>query len=394
MAETASLFSVLPPLSIYIHLPWCERKCPYCDFNSHAFRGELPVAEYVDALLKDLEYHIPEIWGRRLISVFIGGGTPSLFSAASINRLISGIRSRIPCVPNIEITLEANPGSCEADRFKGFLDAGVNRLSIGVQSFQGRQLKALGRIHDRKQAFTSVAIAHTAGFENINIDLMYALPGQTVTEAAKDVETAISQSPHHISCYQLTIEPDTYFYHHPPSLPSDDEKWEIQLAIQSLLNEARYYQYEISAYAKPDRQCKHNLNYWQFGDYIGIGAGAHSKISFSNRVIRTQKVSNPNTYMKLVSTSDQIVEVQELSNEDVRFEFLLNALRLKNGFSTSLLRHRTGQSLEKLMADFDQLQREGLLRFDKLHVRTTERGYRYLDDVLQRLLPHSAITAV
>lgn len=387
MRNAKFIFNVLPPLSLYIHLPWCESKCLYCDFNSHPLRGELPESAYLDALLNDLESHLPDVWSRSVTSVFIGGGTPSLFSARGVHRLISGIRARLPCAPGMEITLEANPGSTDVKKFAAFRDAGVNRLSIGIQSFHTQQLKRLGRIHDRTQALAAAQAAHTAGFDNVNLDLMFGLPDQTVRQTVCDIEAALDTQPTHISCYQLTLEPNTWFHRHPPTLPTDDETWEMHNTTQSQLVSAGYGRYEVSAYAKDDRQCRHNLNYWQFGDYIGIGAGAHSKISFSDRVIRSIKTKHPNSYMKYAPTNARLTKSYELTAQDLCFEFLMNALRLTHGFSPLLFQQRTGQSLAVVRKAFADLQQDGLLQVDHDQVKATERGYRYLDEMLQRLLP-------
>lgn len=387
MLKSELIFSAVPPLSLYVHLPWCESKCPYCDFNSHALRGELPESAYLDALLCDLEQHLPEIWGRILTSVFIGGGTPSLFSARGLRRLISGIRARMPCVPDMEISLEANPGSCEVGKFAGFVDAGINRISIGIQSYDDQQLKRLGRVHDRADALRAVEAARTAGFENINVDLMFGLPEQTTPQAVRDIDTAINERPKHISCYQLTLEPNTWFHRHPPALPTEDTAWEIQHAIQSRLGNAGYHRYEVSAYAQNGHQCKHNLNYWQFGDYLGIGAGAHSKISFADRVTRIIKIRHPNSYLSRASTSARIAKSYPVNAQDLRFEFLMNALRLTEGFPPALFQQHTGQTLAGLAPAFSMLQEDGLLRVARSRVKATEKGYRFLDEVLQRLLP-------
>jgi oxygen-independent coproporphyrinogen-3 oxidase len=307
-----------------------------------------------------------------------------------VQRLISGIRARIPCAPGMEISLEANPGSCDRQKFAGFRDAGVNRISIGIQSFYTRQLERLGRIHDREQALAAAEAAHTAGFDNVNLDLMFGLPEQTVQQAVCDMETAINTQPTHISCYQLTLEPNTWFYRRPPTLPADDEIWEMQHAVQSQLTSAGYCRYEVSAYAKDGRQCRHNLNYWQFGDYLGIGAGAHSKISFADRVLRSMKTRHPNNYLNHASTNTRAAKSYALTAQDLCFEFLMNALRLTHGFSPFLFRQRTGQSLARISPAFTELQRDGLLHVDRNQVKATERGYRYLDEMLQRLLPEGA----
>ncbi len=293
----------------------------------------------------------------------------------------------MPCTPGMEISLEANPGSCDVQKFAGFRDAGVNRISIGIQSFHNRQLKRLGRIHDRAEALAAAESAHTAGFDNVNLDLMFGLPDQTVQQALCDIDTAINKQPTHISCYQLTLEPNTWFYRHPPTLPTEDETWEMQLAIQSRLTTSGFYRYEVSAYTKDGRQCKHNLNYWQFGDYVGIGAGAHSKISFADRVMRSMKIKHPNNYLKHASINARVAKSYELTAPELCFEFLMNALRLPQGFSPVLFEQRTGQSSAVVSPAFSELQRDGLLQVDRDRVKATDKGFRYLDEVLVRLLP-------
>ncbi len=386
-------FIVLPPLSLYVHLPWCESKCPYCDFNSHPLRGELPESAYLEALLSDLEFQLPGVWGRRLTSVYIGGGTPSLFSVQGVGDLLGGIRARLPCAPDLEISLEANPGSSDAAKFTGFREAGVNRLSIGVQSFDTALLQRLGRIHDRNQALAAVRAARAAGFDNINLDLMFGLPGQSVAQAVCDIDTAIEQQPAHISCYQLTLEPNTWFHRNPPLCPNEDAIWEMQLAVQSRLAAAGYHQYEVSAYAKNGFRCRHNLNYWQFGDYLGIGAGAHSKISFADRVVRSIRTRHPQGYLTPTQANPSVARSYELTAADIGFEFLMNALRLTQGFSPRLFQQHTGQALSVISPALGELQRDGLLLVDAQCIKATDTGYRHLDGMLQRLLPESTDVA-
>src|SRR3954471_7192255 len=333
--------SALPPLALYVHIPWCVRKCPYCDFNSHERAGELPEKAYVDKLLLDLESHLPSVWGRRLVSVFIGGGTPSLFSPGSIDALLAGVRARLPLEPGAEVTLEANPGAVEAARFRGFRDAGVTRISIGVQSFDDAMLAALGRIHSAAEARRAIAAA-LAAFDNVNIDLMYALPGQTIAMLENDLATALQCGVPHVSAYQLTIEPNTVFYSEPPQLPEHDAAADMQLAVEEALGAAGYQHYETSAFARPGHRCRHNVNYWEFGDYLGIGAGAHGKVSFSDRVTRHERIKQPRDYLSSQSTisREAIVDPRELP-----FEFMLNALRLIEGFPLALFQERTGLPL-------------------------------------------------
>lgn len=381
------LFQALPPLTLYVHIPWCQKKCPYCDFNSHPVRGALPERAYVDAVLTDLDQDLPQVWGRRLRSVFIGGGTPSLLSPRSIAHLISGIRARLVAVPEMEITLEANPGSSEASKFREFRNAGVNRLSVGVQSFNDASLTRIGRVHNAAAATKAVEAVIDAGFDNFNLDLMHSLPGQNPAMAIDDIQTAVAFNPPHLSCYQLTIEPNTMFHRQPPTLPGDDESWEIQSAVQSILGKAGYQQYEISAYAKQNILCQHNLNYWQFGDYLGVGAGAHSKVTFAERVTRSWKVKHPVEYLRKASSDARIGGLEDLSAAEVRFQFMLNALRLRQPTSAALFQQRTGQTIFRLKTELEQAQEEGLLIFDGNTLTTTPLGYRFLDDLLQRFLP-------
>ena len=380
-------FTTLPPLSLYIHLPWCVKKCPYCDFNSHTFESGLPEAQYVDALITDLEHQLPSIWGRRIVSVFIGGGTPSLFSAESINKIMSTIRSHLNCLPNMEVTMEANPGTVEQNKFNGFHEAGINRLSIGVQSFDDQKLKSLGRIHNADEALNAVDVARKAGFENINLDLMFALPGQSIEQAVSDLQQAIDLSPQHISWYQLTIEPNTFFYSHPPVTPEDDDIWEMQQKGQQLLADAGYMQYEISAYAQKNsqenRQCAHNLNYWQFGDYLALGAGAHGKISRADtgEISRYWQIRKPADYMQ-ASAQNKSSGNEVLLTEQIVFEFMLNALRLKQGFEISTFELSTGLSVELISSQCEQAIKEGLLQKRQEGYQATAQGYLFLNDLI------------
>jgi len=377
--------AALPPLSLYVHLPWCVRKCPYCDFNSHEARGGLPEDEYVDALVADLESTLPSVWGRRVQAVFFGGGTPSLFSARSIDRLLAAIRARLPLEPDAEVTLEANPGTFESDKFRDFRAAGVNRLSIGIQSFDPVHLKALGRIHDEREAHRAVEIARTH-FDNFNLDLMYALPAQTERAARRDVETAIASGAPHISAYHLTIEPNTFFAKHPPAVPDDDAAAAIHEAVERTLEGAGYVHYETSAFAKPGRESRHNLNYWRFGDYLGIGAGAHAKISFPDRIVREARVRTPAEYMRRVAEGTQAVERREVGRSELPFEFMMNALRLADGFEVAMFAERTGLPIAAAEAALARAEAKGLIARDPLRIRPTERGRRFLNDLLELFL--------
>ncbi|HEU0188356.1 MAG TPA: radical SAM family heme chaperone HemW [Gallionellaceae bacterium] len=378
-------FQALPPLSLYIHIPWCVRKCPYCDFNSHEARNGLPEDEYVDALIRDLELALPQVWGRRVYSVFIGGGTPSLLSAQALDRLLSAVRMLLPLDANAEVTLEANPGTVEAEKFSGFRAAGVNRLSLGVQSFNEAHLKALGRIHDAGEARRAIEIAQRH-FDNINLDLMYALPQQTLTEAEQDVRTALSFAPQHLSCYHLTLEPNTLFHRYPPSLPDDDASAEMQQRIEQMLAEHGYRHYETSAFARPGRQSRHNLNYWLFGDYLGIGAGAHSKLSFPDKVLRQARYKQPQAYMDQVRGGAPVQGEQRLSRDDLCFEFMMNALRLSEGFAEHLFSERTSLPLLLVRKELEQAEQRGLLRREQQRIAPTEQGRVFLNDLLQIFL--------
>jgi oxygen-independent coproporphyrinogen-3 oxidase len=373
------------PLSLYIHLPWCVKKCPYCDFNSHAASGEpLPEAEYVAALVRDLEFALAQIWGRRITSIFIGGGTPSLFSGAAINELLAALHARLNFNPAIEITLEANPGTTDSEHFHGYYAAGVNRLSIGVQSFNDDHLRALGRIHDAAAARRAIDAASAAGFDNINLDLMFGLPGQTTESAIRDLEIAIECAPQHISWYQLTIEPNTAFYSRPPALPDEDRVCEMQEYGQVLLAQHGYEHYEVSAYATTGRRCRHNLNYWEFGDYLGIGAGAHSKLTDagSHCVRRHARHRMPLSYLQLAGTDAAVVSGQTLSKADLVLEFMLNALRLVHGFAPDLFTQRCGIPLEEISVPLGEAQARQLLERDINKIIPTARGRRYLNDLI------------
>ncbi len=383
----------LPPLSLYVHLPWCVRKCPYCDFNSHAVRDALPEQAYVDALLRDLDAELPSVAGRRTETIFFGGGTPSLFSPAAIARLLEGIRTRIAVASDAEVTLEANPGTVDIERFRGFRNAGVNRLSIGIQSFDDDKLKALGRIHGRNEALTAADAARTAGFDNYNLDLMFGLPNQTIEQALTDMRTAIAQLPTHISTYQLTIEPNTLFHAHPPVLPDDDATWEMQQELQALLAASGYRQYEVSAYAKPGFECRHNLNYWQFGDYLGLGAGAHGKLTRDDTITRTWKVKRPEDYLDKAGTTTAIGGTQTLAPDDAAFEFMLNALRLTDGFPAALFAERTGLPLSAIEPVLRQAEAKGLIVRDADTIRPTATGRRLLNDLLLLFLPDTRTAA-
>ncbi|MHB8622111.1 MAG: radical SAM family heme chaperone HemW [Sulfuricaulis sp.] len=376
-------FASLPPLALYIHIPWCVRKCPYCDFNSHEARGKLPEQQYVEALLRDLVQDLPRVWGRPVASIFIGGGTPSLFAPETIERLLSGVRALMPLDQNLEITLEANPGTVELERFKGFRQAGVNRLSIGIQSFDPEKLQALGRIHGRAEAAHAAQAACAAGFDNFNLDLMFGLPQQSLAQVMSDIRYAIQFQPSHLSVYQLTIEPNTLFHVRPPTLPDDDITWEMQCQLQAELAAAGYRQYEISAYAKPGSECRHNLNYWQFGDYLGIGAGAHGKITAATSITRLWKVKQPNEYLGVAGTLACIGGEQTLTRHDTVAEFMLNALRLVNGFPTPLFQDRAGLPISACRQNLALAESRGLLEWDTQTIRPTPHGRRFLNNLLE-----------
>ncbi len=368
-----------------MHIPWCLKKCPYCDFNSHEARGDVPEHAYVDALFADLEFALPSIWGRRIVSIFIGGGTPSLFSAAAIDRLLAGIRARVPLAPDAEITLEANPGTFERAKFAAFRSAGVNRLSLGIQSFDPKHLKALGRVHDEREARTA-AEAALAIFRNVNFDLMYALPEQTVGQARADLETALAFGPPHLSFYHLTLEPNTLFHRYPPKLPDEDTSADIEDAVRDALAHAGYRHYETSAYARPGYECGHNLNYWRFGDYLGIGAGAHSKISMPDRVLRQVRWKQPAHYLLQMAKNEPLLEETVVGRDDLGFEFMLNALRLTDGVPSVLFAERTGFPIAIVRRGLEGAARRGLIDADPTSIRPTELGRRFLNDLQQIFL--------
>ena len=371
----------LPPLSLYLHLPWCLRKCPYCDFNSHAAPpGELPQAAYVDALIADLEAALPLVWGRPVHSIFMGGGTPSLFAPQEIDRLLSAVRARLPLTPDCEISMEANPGTFERDRFRAFAQAGVTRLSIGVQSFNDAHLQALGRVHDGAQARAALEEA-ARSFATFNLDLMYALPGQSMAQLEADVHQALDFAPPHLSIYHLTIEPNTYFAKFPPPLPEDDMAYSMLDRITELTGLAGLDRYEVSAYARAGHRCLHNLNYWQFGDYLGLGAGAHSKLSFAHRVVRQSRLRDPRLYQERAAQGRALAESQDVRRADLPFEYMLNALRLRDGFDLQAFRDRTGLPLSTIETALAQAQAKGLVTRDAVRVRPTVKGFDFLSDL-------------
>jgi oxygen-independent coproporphyrinogen-3 oxidase len=385
---TVSGLSNPPPLALYIHIPWCVKKCPYCDFNSHESRyknAEIPEAAYVAALIADLEQATPKVWGRKIKSVFFGGGTPSLFTPDAIDRILSQVRMLTPLEYDAEITLEANPGTVDAAHFAGYKQAGVNRLSLGIQSFNDAHLQALGRIHDSQQAHAAIELALST-FEQVNCDIMYGLPNQTLAEALQDAATAISLNPAHLSFYHLTLEPNTPFYRTPPSLPDDDSSAEMQIQIEALLAEHGYVHYETSAFSKPGKQAKHNVNYWQFGDYLGIGAGAHSKLSYHDKITREIRPKHPKAYMQQASQGQAIEREWVISQDELGFEFMLNALRLVDGVAIDLFAQRTGLSLNRLDAALKQAESKGLLTVGQGKIKPTLLGQRFLNELLQLFL--------
>ena len=395
MINSISL-TALPPLALYIHFPWCEKKCPYCDFNSHPIKdasnsnptlvGGFGEQRYIKALIADLETELPNIWGRQVHSIFIGGGTPSLLSAAGMDQLLCAVRARINLEPDAEITMEANPGSVEAEKFAGFAKAGINRVSLGIQSFQNEQLKALGRIHNGAEAKRAVEIA-LSNFKSVNLDLMYGLPNQSLDAARLDVETALSFKTPHLSLYNLTLEPNTYFANFPPKLPSEDEIDVIFEQNLELLTQAGYQRYEVSAYAKKDQECKHNLNYWRFGDYIGIGAGAHGKISYPAKITRQVRERHPKTYMLAIETKgNALIESREILTKDLPFEFMLNTLRLTDGVATNTFSERTGLPLSVISKGLDAASKKGLLDEHPGKLKPTTLGLRYLNNLQEMFL--------
>ncbi len=386
MRPGALQLTSLPPLALYVHLPWCIRKCPYCDFNSHENTGGLPEDAYLEALRQDIAAALPLIWGRTVHSVFIGGGTPSLFSPDAIARLLSDVRALLKLEADAEITLEANPGTFETDRFRAFREAGVTRLSVGVQSFDDRFLKALGRVHDGRQARAAVEEAARA-FDTFNLDLMYALPGQTLADCARDVETALALQPPHLSLYHLTIEPNTYFAKFPPKVPEDDDAYAMLDLITERTVAAGLERYEVSAYARPGHRCWHNFNYWQFGDYLGVGAGAHSKLSFAHRVLRQVRWREPRLYMERAAEGQPVASENEVGADDLPFEFMLNALRLREGFALGDFSDRTGLPMTVIQPALQEAERRGLLARDLQRAWPTERGFDFLSDLQTLFLP-------
>ena len=379
-----------PPLSLYVHIPWCVRKCPYCDFNSHAVPGaadshDIPEDAYLDALRADLEQSLPLVWGRPVHTVFIGGGTPSLLSAAGMDRLLSDIRALLPLDADAEITMEANPGTFEAERFASYRASGINRLSIGIQSFNDRHLAALGRIHGGDEARAAIGIA-LDNFDNVNLDLMYALPGQTLADCAQDLETALSFNTTHLSLYHLTLEPNTLFAKYPPALPDDDSAYEMQDLVEARTAQAGYRHYETSAYGKPHREARHNLNYWRFGDYLGIGAGAHGKLSFPHRVLRQMRHKHPATYMAQAMAGNAVQEQHDVGAADLPFEFMLNALRLTDGVPASTFFDHTGLPLHTISRELAAAEKKGLLEADLATIKPTELGRRFLNDLQEMFL--------
>ncbi|MEO8081006.1 MAG: radical SAM family heme chaperone HemW [Caldimonas sp.] len=389
MRPGALRLDALPPLSLYVHLPWCLKKCPYCDFNSHALPSpldELPQQRYLDAVVADLEASLPFIWGRRVHTVFIGGGTPSLFEPAAIERLIADLRARVPLEPGCEITLEANPGTFERDRFRAFRAAGVTRLSIGVQSFDDAHLKVLGRVHDAGQARAAIAEAK-ASFDTFNIDLMYALPGQSLAACRADLAAALAFEPPHVSIYHLTIEPNTVFAKYPPPLPDDDLAYAMLDAIAGDTASDGMARYEVSAFARPGHACRHNLNYWEFGDYLGLGAGAHGKLSFAHRIVRQVRLREPVGYMAGAFAGQAVASESEVARADLPFEFILNALRLPAGFEIARFCERTGLAPTVLERPLAEAERRGLVVREPGRVQPTARGFDFLNDLQQLFLP-------
>ena len=391
LKSQAVSFQALPPLSLYIHIPWCARKCPYCDFNSHEAKSGLPEQKYVAALIRDLELALPLVWGRKVYTVFFGGGTPSLLSGESVAEILRNVRMLLPLGMNAEITLEANPGTVEAARFAAYREAGVNRLSMGIQSFNDTHLQALGRIHTAAEARLAIAIAQQH-FDNLNLDLMYALPDQTLEQALQDAQAALSFKPQHLSCYHLTLEPNTLFYRNPPTLPDDDASSDMQQRIEELLAAHGYQHYETSAFAQPERRARHNLNYWQFGDYLGIGAGAHSKLSFPARVIRQMRHKQPQSYLDQAAKDSFIQTEHEISCDELAFEFMMNALRLNEGFDSRLFQERTSLPLPGIRRELEEAEQRGLLMrafrhggtqpTAHQHIAPTRMGQRFLNDLL------------
>lgn len=384
-ATTASGLSTPPPLALYIHIPWCVRKCPYCDFNSHESRSDIPEQAYVEALIADLEQSVPNIWGRKVRSIFFGGGTPSLFSPDAIDRILSQVRALVQLEYDAEITLEANPGTVDESHFKGFRAAGVNRLSIGIQSFNPRYLQALGRIHDERQAMSAAELALET-FDQVNLDVMYALPEQSMEDALADAQRACAIGPQHLSFYHLTLEPNTPFHRTPPSLPDDDTSADMQERIEQLLTSHGYGHYETSAFAQKGKQCRHNLNYWQFGDYLGIGAGAHSKLSYHDRITRESRHKHPNRYLEQAAKGQAVERVWTIPADELGFEFMMNTLRLTGGFDIGLFQQRTGRPLQDIEPALKTALNRGLVELHGTTVKPTLLGQRFLNELLQLFL--------
>ena len=381
------MLSSLPPLSLYVHVPWCVRKCPYCDFNSHELKGELPEAEYLAALQADLEQALPLIWGRSVVSVFIGGGTPSLLSSATLDKMLAMFRACLNLLPDAEITLEANPGTAEASRFKDYAASGVNRMSLGIQSFNDRALKGLGRIHDATQACAAIDMAQAA-ISRVNLDIMFALPGQTPALCEADLRRALSFGAGHLSLYNLTLEPNTVFAKYPPDVPSDDEAAALQDLVAHTLADAGFERYEVSAYARPGQRCLHNLNYWEFGDYLGIGPGAHGKLSFHDRILRQARLKNPASWMAQVHQRDgsHLAQSEQVTAADLPFEFMLNALRLREGVSAASFVERTGLPVAAITPSLARAVKKGLLVDDPTRFKATDLGWRFLNDLQSEFL--------
>ncbi|CCJ50023.1 radical SAM family heme chaperone HemW [Bordetella parapertussis] len=387
LAPAGATLTSLPPLSVYVHVPWCVRKCPYCDFNSHAAPGEIPERAYLDALRADLEQAVPEVWGRQVISVFIGGGTPSLLSAAGLDELLAMLRACLNLLPDAEITMEANPGTAEAGRFRDYAASGVTRLSLGIQSFDDAQLSRLGRIHDAAQARAAIAMAQQA-VERVNLDLMFALPGQELEQCRADLRQALAFGTEHLSLYHLTLEPNTVFAKYPPELPDDDASAAMQDMVEETLAQAGLARYEVSAYARRGARCRHNLNYWEFGDYLGLGPGAHGKLSFHDRIERQARLRNPDSWMQRAMARDgsHVAESRVVGAGELPFEFMLNALRLKDGVAASSFGERTGLSLAAIAHQLEAATRRGLLDADPTRLRATALGWRFLNDLQEMFL--------
>ncbi|KDD19323.1 radical SAM family heme chaperone HemW [Bordetella bronchiseptica] len=387
IAPAGATLTSLPPLSVYVHVPWCVRKCPYCDFNSHAAPGEIPERAYLDALRADLEQAVPEVWGRQVISVFIGGGTPSLLSAGGLDELLAMLRACLNLLPDAEITMEANPGTAEAGRFRDYAASGVTRLSLGIQSFDDAQLSKLGRIHDAAQARAAIAMAQQA-VERVNLDLMFALPGQELEQCRADLRQALAFGTEHLSLYHLTLEPNTVFAKYPPELPDDDASAAMQDMVEETLAQAGLARYEVSAYARRGARCRHNLNYWEFGDYLGLGPGAHGKLSFHDRIERQARLRNPDSWMQRAMARDgsHVAESRVVGAGELPFEFMLNALRLKDGVAASSFGERTGLSLAAIAHQLEAATRRGLLDADPTRLRATALGWRFLNDLQEMFL--------